>query len=74
MSARGSIAKIVRENFDDMLWLADEDPLKLDALTRMPLLEYFILLDKRVRTVKRTIKNAQKNGNATGNSRVHKRH
>lgn len=56
-----------------MLWLADEDPIKLDALSRMPLLEYFMLLDKRVRTVRKQIKTSQKNGNAAGNSRVHKR-
>jgi hypothetical protein len=52
-----------------MLWLSGEDPVKLDAFTRMPILEYFIMLDTRVKGVKKQI---QKNGNKAGNNRVYK--
>jgi hypothetical protein len=60
---------LIHDNYNDMLWLSGEDPVKLDAFTRMPILEYFIMLDTRVKGVKKQI---QKNGNKAGNNRVYK--
>ena len=31
-----------------MVWLAQDDPLKLQAFEQMPMLEYLLLLDKKI--------------------------
>lgn len=31
-----------------MLWLAGDDPLRIAALEKMGILEYFLLLDKKI--------------------------
>ena len=36
-----------------MLWAAGDDPIRFDALMRMPLIEYYILLDKKISDVKK---------------------
>lgn len=36
-----------------MLGLAGDDPTKLDALRRMSLIDYYILLDKRLKEIQK---------------------
>lgn len=45
-----------------MCWLAGDDPVKIQALERMPLLEYLILLDKKIGDTKKLI---EQNGRPT---------
>lgn len=40
-----------------MCWLAGDDPLKIQALEKMPLLEYFLLLDKKLLDIKKASTN-----------------
>jgi len=38
-----------------MCWLAGDDPLKVEAFSKMPLIEYFLMLDKKITEVKKQI-------------------
>jgi hypothetical protein len=53
-----------------LCWLADNDPLKIQALEKMPLLDYFLLLDKKLKDLKKA---SAKNGNRANNNRVHRK-
>jgi hypothetical protein len=39
-----------------MWWVAGDDPVKVDALSKMPLLEYFMVVDKKLGDLKRQLK------------------
>lgn len=53
-----------------MCWLAGNDPLKIQALEKMPVIEYFLLLDTKIKEMKK----ASENGNRNNSHRVrHKR-
>jgi hypothetical protein len=44
-----------------MCWLAGDDPLKIQALEKMPIIEYFILLDKKINEMKKASANGNRN-------------
>lgn len=41
--------------FDQMNWLADGDVLKMKAISEMPVLDFFIMLDKKISETKKQI-------------------
>lgn len=43
-----------------MRWLADGDPLKMQAFEQMPLIEYLMLLDQHVDDVQKAAKQAKR--------------
>jgi hypothetical protein len=38
-----------------MCWLAGNDPLKIQAFDKMPLLDYFIILDRKISETKKQL-------------------
>lgn len=42
-----------------MCWLAGNDPLKLQAFEKMPLLEYFLVLDKHISDLNKELKKSK---------------
>jgi hypothetical protein len=43
-----------------MCWLADNDPMKLEGFNKMPVLEYWFLLDSKIGEQKKAIAQQQK--------------
>jgi len=43
-----------------MSWLADNDVLKLKAVSEMPVIDFFIMLNKKIEETEKQIKNANK--------------
>jgi hypothetical protein len=39
-----------------MYWLGDNDPIKINAINNGPIVDFFILLDERVRQAKQQLK------------------
>lgn len=42
-----------------MKWLADDDPVKIEAFSRMPLIEYWAILDDKIEQIKKQEKEWQ---------------
>lgn len=38
----------MNERYNQSCWLADNDPVKLETLDKMPVIEYYALLDKKI--------------------------
>jgi len=45
-----------------MSWLGDNDPVKIDHISKMPMLDFFIMLNKKIIETEKQIKKAQRNG------------
>lgn len=43
-----------------MCWMSGDDPLKMEAFTKMPTLEYCIMVDKKLAQAKKEIRAQQK--------------
>lgn len=43
-----------------MCWLANDDPLKIEAFDKMPMLDYFIMLDKKISDMKKELSRQKK--------------
>lgn len=41
--------------------MAGDDPVKIQALEKMPVLDYFLLLDKKLNEMKKASENAHRN-------------
>ena len=46
--------------FDQMRWLADNDVVKLKVVSEMPMLDFFIMLNKKIIETEKQIKRAKK--------------
>jgi hypothetical protein len=49
----------INDRYRQLCWMATDDPLKIQALEKMPLLEYFLLLDKRLGDIKKQLASAK---------------
>lgn len=43
-----------------MYWLAGDDPLKIEAFDKMPIIDYFMLLDKKISDTKKELSRQKK--------------
>lgn len=43
-------------------WLADGDPLKIKTISEGPAIDFFVLLDEKIKQVKKTTKRIQQTG------------
>lgn len=41
------------DRYNQTCWLGDDDVIKIKALEKMPLLDYFLLLDKKINEMKK---------------------
>lgn len=51
-----TIQESIKKRFLQMCWMGDDDRMKIKALERMPLMEYFLLLDKKLVDVQKANK------------------
>lgn len=52
-----------------MLWLADDDPTKIEPLERMPLIDYWHLLNRKLAAAEQIAKQQKKLTKRAGNNR-----
>lgn len=45
-----------------MHWMAEGDPVRLKVISEMPVVEFYMLLDKKIAEVKKELKRVAKNG------------
>lgn len=52
-SAGHILQAAINERYKELCWLAGDDPMKMEGYNKMPLLEYFMLLDKKIAEIRK---------------------
>lgn len=50
----------MNDRYSQTLWMAGDDPIKVEALNKLPVIEYFALLDKRLADAKAAMNRMKK--------------